>query len=429
MPILDARGNPINTARLQDEIAFASISSIRNPFREGVAGNLTPQRLARILLEVDQTNHPTDYLKLAEEMEERDPHYRSVLNNSRKVAVQQLPIMVKAASDDTDDVERAEETQAMLDAPALTDGLFHMLDALGKGYSAVEIMWRRDVDRWDPIEYKWRDPNFFRFDRDSGEELRLRTDEDSVDGVPLEPCKFVVHRPVMKSGLTIRGGLARVVAALHLYKSFALKDWMVFAEVFGMPLRVGKYSTAQNNEADIATLRTAVANIGTDAAAVIPQSMMIEFIEASKVGDGKGLFSVLTDWLDKQVSKAVLGQTMTTDEGSSLSQASVHEEVRQDIKKSDARQLSNTLNLQLVKPFNDLNFGPPPSGIYPIAALVIEEDEDLLSFSQSLTPFIDRGLRVEQSAVRDKFKLQEPDEDAEILQPQGAGAQSEAPPQ
>lgn len=426
MPILDAQGNPVNTARLQDEIAFASISSIRNPFRQGVAGNLTPARLAVILLEVDQTNHPTDYLKLAEEMEERDPHYRSVLG-TRKVAVQQLPIMVKAASDDPRDVEMAEATQAMLDAPALTDGLFHMLDALGKGYSVVEIIWLRDVDRWTPIQYKWRDPNFFRFDRDAGEELRLRTDEDSVDGVPLEPCKFIVHRPVMKSGLTIRGGLARVVAALHLYKSFALKDWMVFAEVFGMPLRIGKYETSQNNEKDIATLRTAVANIGTDAAAVIPKSMMIEFIEASKVGDGEGLFAVLADWLDKQTSKAVLGQTMTTDDGSSLSQASVHNEVRNDIKESDARQLSNTLNLQLVKPLIDLNFGPPPSGVYPLAALVIEQDEDLVAYSKSLGPFIDRGLRVEQSAVRDKFKLQEPADDAEILQPQGAAARATAP--
>nr|WP_284521082.1 DUF935 family protein [Shigella boydii] len=47
---------------------------------------------------------------------------------------------------------------------------------------------------------------------------------------------------------------------------------------------------------------------------------------------------------DAQISKAVLGQTMTTDNGSSRSQADVHNQVRMDIVRWDARQLANTLN-------------------------------------------------------------------------------------
>lgn len=428
MPILDAQGRPVNTGRLTEEIATASLAGVRNVFSQmSIARGLTPEKLGSILRQVDDGSDPRDYLTLAEEMEERDPHYRSVLG-TRKVSVQALPLVVSAADpDDARSVEQQEFTQAVLDDPQLVVSLLDVLDALGKGYSVVEIIWRRDATVWKPQQYKWRDPRFFRFDRNRGDELMLLTNESSADGIPLEPCKFIVHRPKLKSGLSIRGGLARIVAALHLYKSFALKDWVIFAEIFGIPLRVGKYDTEAHNSKDIDTLKTAVANIGTDAAAVIPKSMEMEIIQAEQVGDGKGLFEVLANWLDKQTSKAVVGQTMTTDDGASLSQANVHNLVRIDIKQSDAQQLSATINRDLVRPLIDLNFGPPPDGRYPSAQLTVEEPEDLESFSKAIVPLIDRGLRVEAAAVRDKFGLQEPAEGAEILQPEGfVGGETQA---
>jgi phage gp29-like protein len=416
MPILDAQGRPVNTGRLTEEIAGASIASIRNVFAaDSIARGLTPARLGSILQQVDEGTDPRDYLILAEEMEERDPNYRSKLS-VRKMAVQGLPLVVTAANpDDPRSVEQQEFVQDILDQPIFIDSLLDSLDALGKGYSVVEIIWQRDATQWTPLQYKWRDPRFFRFDRDNGEEILLLTEDSPAIGESLEPCKFITHRPKMKSGLTIRGGLARIVAAMHLYKSFALKDWMVFAEVYGIPLRLGKYDTEAHNEKDIATLRTAVANLGTDAAAVMPRSMELELVQAAKVGDGKGLFEALTNWLDKQTTLAILGTNATSEEGGSFAKATALEEVRGDILKSDTRQLNATINRDLVKPLIDLNFGPPPDGVYPTAALTIEEPEDLVGFTQALLPWVKEGLRIEAAAVRDKFGLQEPDEDAEIL--------------
>jgi phage gp29-like protein len=420
MPILDAQGRPINTDRLQEELGRASISSIRNVFTQSIARGLTPERLGSLLRQVDEGSDPRDYLALAEEMEERDPHYRSVIS-TRKMAVQSLPTMVAAGDpDDTKSVEIQEATQRMIDAPIFRVALGNLLDALAKGYSVVEIIWRRDAEAWDPIAYKWRDPRFFRFDQDAGQTIGLISNDAPAFGVPLEPCKFIVHRPHLKSGLPIRGGLARVEAALHLYKGYALNDWMSFAEVFGLPLRVGKYDPNQSEPSDIDTLKTAVANIGTDAAATIPKSMDLEFVDSSSTsGDGGGLFVVLENWLDKQTSKLVLGQTMTTDDGSSRAQAIVHDSVRGDIMESDAADLSDTINRDLVRPWVDLNFGPQE--VYPTFKLAIERAEDLESLSKALTPFIDRGLRVEAAEIRDKFKLQEPADDAEVLEPQGGG--------
>src|SRR5208337_4868486 len=88
---------------------------------------------------------------------------------------------------------------------------------------------------------------------------------------PLYPFKFVTHIARAKAGLPIRGGLARAAGWSYLFKSYALKDWAAFAEVYGQPLRVGKYGPGATEE-DKHALLSAVAHIGTDAAAIIPDS-------------------------------------------------------------------------------------------------------------------------------------------------------------
>ena len=60
------------------------------------------------------------------------------------------------------------------------------------------------------------------------------------------------------------------------------------------------------------------------------------------------------------MSKVVLGQTMTDENGGSLAQAMVHNQIRIDILQDDARQLANTINRDLIAPFVALNFGPTP---------------------------------------------------------------------
>ena len=224
----------------------------------------------------------------------------------------------------------------------------------------------------------------------------------------------MIHKPHLKSGIPIRGGLARLAAIPFMVKSYTITDWTAFAEVFGMPLRLGRYGE-QASEDDIHKLIMAVANLGTDAAAVIPDSMRIEFIEAGNRQGGADLFERLAEYLDKQVSKAVLGQTMTTDDGSSQSQAKVHDEVRGDILRSDARQLEATLNRDLVRPFIDLNHGPQES--YPQLLLPVNEPEDIKVLSEALKNLVPLGLKVEASVIRDKLGLPDPEDGAELLGP------------
>ncbi len=426
MAILDFRGNPVDISKLTKEIAAPSVSGVRQVFYEAISTSLTPSKLGQILTAVDQGD-ATEYLTLAEEMEERDSHYSSVLR-TRKLAVSSLKISVEAASEDKRDVEIADAVTKLTKSEHFRELIADQLDALGKGYSVSEIMWDKSGSQWLPKNYIHRDPRFFIFDRFTGQELRLRDDEDlktnkdKANGLPLDPYKYVVHTPRIKTGMPIRGGLARLVCVAFMCKSYTLKDWMTFAEVFGMPLRVGKYG-ASATDVQKAALLNAVSQIGTDAAAIIPDSMLIEFQASTSSVGGDKLFAGLADWLDRQVSKGVLGQTTSTDAASTglgSGVADSQSEVRSDICDDDAFKLAATLRRDLIRPFVDLNWGPPKTD-YPTITLGVEESEDLEMLSRAITPFIDRGMRVGVSAIRDKFGVEEPAEDEEVLKPVGGG--------
>ncbi|WP_040728234.1 DUF935 domain-containing protein [Thiomicrorhabdus sp. Kp2] len=407
--IVDYRGEPIKVKSLTDEVARPSMTGVRQVWNtDTIAGGLTPERLAQVLESANQGDN-YDYLTLAEEMEEREPHYGSVLG-TRKRAIEGVKPAVESAADDAQSIKIADAVRRLVKHESFARLVQDCVDALGKGYAVSEILWNRG-SVWTPREYKWRDPRHFQFSRDDAHTLRLRDEQDLLNGISLPAYKFVVHIPRLKSGIPARGGLARLAAATYMCKQYTLTDWMAFAEVYGMPIRIGKHGN-NATENDIRTLINAVANIGTDAAAVIPESMNIDFVDGRKSGSND-TFERLAKYLDKQISKAVLGQTMTTDDGSSQAQANVHNDVRIDILESDLNQLESTINRDLIKPFIDLNFGV--QGDYPKVVWSLPEAENIEAMVNALKELVPLGLKVSASVVRDKIGLPDPAEDDEIL--------------
>lgn len=414
MTLYDYRGQPVAKGVLKREVAEPTIVGVRPAIFASAAWGLDPERLGQIMADVDMNGSSIPYLTLAEEMEEREWHYHSVLD-TRKGAVSGLNVMVESQTDSKRDNAIADDVRRVLTSEAATDLVSDLMDAVSKGYSVSELMWDTSASQWEPSQFIWRDPRWFVYDRFFQSELRMRDLADPSNGVPLPPYKFAVHTPNIKTGLKIRGGLARLAAVAFMIKSYTVKQWMSFSEVFGQPIRVGKHDPSATPE-QRSTLLRAVSMIGSDASCIIPNTMEIEFQSANKAAGGDVLFKNFAEWIDEQVSKAVIGQTMTSDDGSSLAQAQVHELVRQDIKNNDSKQLSRTLRRDIVKPYVDLNYGPPKRGSdYPVVRLIYEKPEDLKLLSEALPPFINLGLRVEESVIRDKFGLSEPDPDALLL--------------
>lgn len=397
---------------MSKDIARAYTTGVRNPRANPVASSLTPHRLAAVLRSVIDGNDPEAYMTLAEEIEERDLHYSAQLR-TRKLAVAAIAPTVEAASDEAIDVLMAERVREIMDDDQIPELFFDLLDGLGKGLAVVQILWDTQSTPWKPQDYKWVDPRYLRQDQETLEQILLIS-EDAPMGAPLDPYKFILHTPRSKSGSVWRNGLARLVAVMYMLKSFTIRDWWAFAEVFGIPVRIGKYGANASTD-DIDTLINAIGRIASDAGAVIPESMKIEMVETAKGNGGNTLFENMARWCDEQVSKAVLGQTMTADNGSSQSQATVHNEVRIDIAKWDARQLESSINEYLIKPYIILNWGVQLR--YPKVRIKVPEPEDLKMFVESITPLVDRGLKVSTSEMSDKFGLSTVKEGEETLVP------------
>jgi phage gp29-like protein len=457
--LFDAYGRPIVFEALREEQAAPTLAGIRNIYSIiDTSIDLTPEKAVGILRNAEYGD-PWLYLELAERMEEKDLLYQGVLH-TRKMAVSQLAFEVQAAADDSQSLDDAEFVRQVLFNGTLDlhEVVFEMLDSLGKGFSATEIIWdtngrnlQTGAPEWLPFQLKWRDPRWFVFDWISGEQLlvrtlrtdgpaipvgreswdsrltpmnfRIRGDSGHEIGVqpasqPLAPFKFVTHVTRAKAGLPIRGGLARIAIWVYLFKNYVLKDWMVFAEVYGQPMRLGKYGPGAT-ENDKATLLRAVANIGTDAAAIIPESMAIEFVE-SRGGGQKSheMYQNFCEYLDKLLTIGILGQELTTQlprGAGSRAAAEVHDVVRRDIATDDARRLSATLNRDLVKPLIDLNRGPRRR--YPHVNIGFNERADLTELMNALGPAVDRGLRVSEKWLRDQFGAPDPGRDEPLLHP------------
>lgn len=407
--ILGPDGRPMRRAALKTEQAGPTVAGVRQIWSDHPAAGITPGRMARLLREAEDGD-ATAYLELAEDIEERDLHYLGVIG-TRKRSVAQLEIQVDAAGDDTESIKDADLVRDWLERDTLEDELFDILDAVGKGFSATEILWDTAGATWWPIELKRRDPRWFRFDRSDGETLKLLG--PGGQAIDLQPWKFVVHIHKAKSGLPIRGGIARAAAWWWMFKSYMVKDWVTFCEVYGQPLRVGKYH-AGASDAEKQVLLRAVSSIGTDAAAIMPDSMQIEFIKA-EAARGTDVYQRFVDWIDQQCSKAVLGQTTTTDAisgGHAVAQE--HRQVQEDIERADARLVGATLNRDLVRPLVAFNHGPRER--YPRLRIGRSDQGPPLSDLMPATrTFVELGGRVGMSTVRDKLGYPDPAEDEELL--------------
>ncbi len=405
--LLDEHGNPIKREELKQEQAAPSMTGVRNILSNTVSGGLNPLKLGRIIRSADEGD-PENYLAMAEELEEKDPHYAAVLG-TRKRAVSQLELTVEAASDSKEDEANAEIVRQWLKTDDLEAILFDILDAIGKGYSITEIIWDTSELQWLPKELKWRDPRHFTF-ADDGRTLRLREGGGSVD---LMPYKYIVHRHPAKTGLTVRGGVVRQCAWMWLFKNFSIKDWVIYAEAYGQPIRVGKYGPNASKE-DRDVLLRAVSQIGSDAAAIIPESMQIQFVEAQGKSGSADIFKTLIDFADQQMSKAVLGQTTTTDAisgGHAVSQE--HNKVREDIERSDAKLLQATLNKQLVVPIVALNKGQQKN--YPRIRIGRMENVDVEALTNSADKAVRMGLQISHRGLRDKLGLPEPENEDDVI--------------
>jgi len=334
----------------------------QDALRDYPAANLTPSRLIAILREAD-SGSLSAAMQLFEEMEEKDAHLFSVAN-TRRLALTGLEWQIVSAADVHEGLDAAAAAdaaawcrQVLVSLEEFDEVLQHLSLAVGRNIALAEIVWDVSQGHHRPVSIVPID--FTRILFDELDRIRILTQDEPRDGIAPVPFKFIVHTPHSVSGHPQRGGLLRVSAMVYLAKNLALKDWMIFSELFGMPVRVARYDASATPDEKRELLRM-LETLGTHATAIFSRGVELQLLEANRGTSGPP-YERFIEFLNREMSKAWLGQTLTTDtagQRAALATSQVHELVRQDILTDDVRREGRTIRRDLLTPLTRLRFGP-----------------------------------------------------------------------
>ncbi len=269
-----------------------------------------------------------------------------------------------------------------------------LLDAIGKGFAVSKILWGYDEGHVVVQDIKTRHQKRFFWDT-LDDSFKVRT-KDAPEGILLPANKFIVHKYKARSGHTSRAGILRVVAWMYLFKNYDLKDWASFAEIYGLPLRLGK----THRERATATRRRSCKPSSRSAPTRRASSRTARASTSSprRRPPSSDLYERLARYCDEQISKAILGQTLTSDSGGgSYAQSKTHNDVRHDLTVADCKALASTLRRDLIRPLCIFNFGEDKR--IPYIRFDCEESEDLTQTATILGTLIEKvGLRVPRAS-------------------------------
>lgn len=391
----------------------ARLGWVTREWAEHPSRGLTPQRLHRILEEAEQGDLVAQ-ADLFSDMEEKDGHIMSEMSK-RKRAILTLEWEIHEPKNASAEEKRdtALIRELMSELPAFDDLLLDCMDAVGHGFSSIEVQWHRVGQYWLQRAFEHRPQRWFKTLAHDGNALRLR--DGSAHGQQLWPLGWVVHQHKARSGYLTRAGLHRTLAWPYLFKNYAVRDLAEFLEIYGLPLRVGKYP-AGTTEREKATLLAAVAGIGHNAAGIIPDSMLIEFQNAAQ-GTHEPFESMMA-WCERTESKVILGGTLTSQaDGKTSTHAlgNVHNEVRHDLTVSDARQLEATIKRYVIGPMRSLNIAGAADRRAPTFRFDTRRFEDLRTLSQALPPLVDVGMQIPMDWAHERANIPKPEQGQAVL--------------
>ena len=298
-----------------------------------------------------------------------------------------------------------------------------ILKAILYGFYNVEVMWQALNGNLVIQKLIGKHPRRFVFTPER--ELRLLTLQSMIDGEAVPERKFITFT-FGDSDNPYGKGLGQRLWWPVWFKKNGIKFWMIFLEKFGMPTVKGKYPTGTDKTMQD-KLMEAIEAIQTDTGVKIPDSMDIEFLEAARAGSVS--YEQLCEYMDKQISKAVLGQTATT-EGTpgALGADKEQGDVRQEIIEADADLLDSCLNDTLIKWIVDYNF--PCVTAYPKILTYARAKPDLTAQSAiDKTLVVDIGLPVAKAYFYENYNVPVPQEGEELVVPKAASPVFPSPAQ
>jgi phage gp29-like protein len=298
------------------------------------------------------------------------------------------------------------EELADMDVPRIIE---EMMDAVAFGYSPLEVLWTAREGHWGIENIVGKPPQWFEFNQDN--RLVLKTGIFATEELPENRFLLVQHRPSYANpyGVKVFSKCFWPVT----FKKNGFRWWTVFVEKYGGAFMYGKYPAnagAQFKEELLSALERMIA----DAVAIAPEGSEITITSAADKRGGSDVFSAYIKMANAEISKAVLGQTLTTEIGDrgSYAAAETHDKVREHIAAADRRRIAAAFN-RLAAVYSFYNFGGEVAP--PLFQFV--EDEDLQSDrAERDVKLHQMGWRPNKTYISREYGI--PEEDFELKEEQ-----------
>lgn len=313
---------------------------------------------------------------------------------------------MQAGGEDRRAKEAAEAFGAMLGEIDVPRVIEEMMEAVAFGYAPLEILWKPDNGRWGIADIVGKPPQWFEFDQDN----RLVFKAGIVtEELPENRFLIARHRPSYANPYGIK-----VFSKCYwpiTFKKNGFRWWTVFVEKYGGAFLSGKYPSNAGEQYKNELLAALEAMIA-DAVAIFPEGAEITIESLANKGSVNSVHKEYIEAANAEISKAVLGQTLTTEIGGngSYAAAQAHNMVREDLAAADRRRVGAAFTL-LAAVWTRYNFGAevePPK-------FEFVRDEDLQKErAERDTKLYAIGWRPKKSYITREYEI--PEEDFDITE-------------
>lgn len=201
----------------------------------------------------------------------------------------------------------------------------------------------------------------------------------------------------------------------YIFKKGGFTFWAEFIEKFGMPFLLGRLDSKKSDEdlekftEDLSLMvRNGVMAVKNDG----NTKDTIEAIESKSRGDSSGAYKAYKDAMNIEMSKAILGETLTIENSESGSQAATkfHKEILEDLQDEDRLTVEETFE-KIARIITNLNFGKEvPS---PTCRLINRKEEKKTIAEKDKILANDLGVKFSKSYIAKTYEIEENDFEVE----------------
>jgi phage gp29-like protein len=254
------------------------------------------------------------------------------------------------------------------------------------GYTVFEIIWKKDGNYLIPDRIDEKPQEWFFFDQYNNLNLKKNFNPNlgTNEGEIINPLKFILvqHKPTYQNPYGERA-LSRCFWPVT-FKRGGLKFWITFTEKYGNPFMIGKLPRG-SAQTDIDNLLTSLDNMIQDAVAVIPDDSSVEIKEAQRSSSVE-VFKELMDFMNSEISKAILTQTLTTEvqDTGTYAASKTMGDMLAKVQQADQRLVERAINkiIDLIYQVNFNSINKPKFILYAdedVDKLLAERDQILVN--------------------------------------------------